>query len=184
MKRICSTLSTAALLVASLANPAQAAAMSVSSTSFTEGATIATRFADHGAACGDGQGVSPQVGWTNLPDGTRSVAVMLFDPDGGKGLGVAHWVAYNIDAARGQIRENEAATSIAGITIGKNMQGNAAYRGMCPPGGDTPHHFVLTVIATDLAPGALPAGLDRDALLSALKGHTLAGQTIGARYGH
>jgi phosphatidylethanolamine-binding protein (PEBP) family uncharacterized protein len=54
---------------------------------------------------------------------------------------------------------------------------------MCPPVGDVPHHYVLTVIASDLAPGTLPAGLDRNALLAALKGHALGGQSVIGRYG-
>ncbi len=64
-----------------------------------------------------------------------------------------------------------------------SVAGVAAYRGMCPPVGDVPHHYVLTVIASDLAPGTLPAGLDRNALLAALKGHALGGQSVIGRYG-
>jgi Raf kinase inhibitor-like YbhB/YbcL family protein len=161
-----------------------AASMSVSSSSFTDGHAIPVKFAGTGVACGGGQGVSPQISWTNLPTGTRSVAVVLFDPDGGKGLGVAHWITYNIDPARGQIKQGEAATTIPGITVGKNMTGASEYRGLCPPAGDTPHHYIATVIATDLEPGSLPQSLDREGLLSALSAHSLAGQSIGGLYGH
>jgi phosphatidylethanolamine-binding protein (PEBP) family uncharacterized protein len=54
---------------------------------------------------------------------------------------------------------------------------------MCAPVGDVPHHYTMTVVATDLEPSALPPGLTRDELLAALKGHALEGQSIVGRYG-
>jgi Raf kinase inhibitor-like YbhB/YbcL family protein len=161
---------------------ASAAGMQVSSTSFADGASIPALHAGDSDHCG-GKGVSPQVSWTNLPAGAKAVAVLILDPDGANGLGVSHWVAYNIDAGRGQLKQGEGQTDGAGVTLGKNVAGAAAYRGMCPPAGDTPHHYVMTVIASDLAPNALPSGLTRDALLAALKGHALGGMSIVGRYG-
>lgn len=174
----------AATALLSLAATAQAASLSIGSTSLTEGKPIPSTLIGAEANCGSGQASTPQVSWANVPTGTRSIAVLLFDPDGAKGLGVAHWVVYNIDPARGQIRQGEAASSLAGITVGNNVAGAPAYKGLCPPAGDNPHHYVLTVIATDLAPGALPAGLSREELLLRLKGHGLAGQSIVGTYGH
>jgi Raf kinase inhibitor-like YbhB/YbcL family protein len=157
-----------------------AAGMQVSSTSFSENGEIPAQFAGEGN-CG-GKGVSPQVAWTNLPSGTKSVAVLMFDPDGALGLGVSHWVAYNIAAERGQLKQGEGQKDGAGITVGKNVAGTPAYRGMCPPAGDLPHHYVTTVIASDLEPAALPPGLAREELLAALKGHALGGHSIVGRY--
>lgn len=54
---------------------------------------------------------------------------------------------------------------------------------MCPPAGDLPHHYVLTVIATEVEPGSLPEGLTREELLAALKGRTLMGQSVVGLYG-
>lgn len=158
---------------------AHAAPMKVSSSSFPDNGVIPPLHGGNTGDCG-GQGVSPQIAWTNLPAGTQSVAVLAFDPDGAKGLGVSHWVAYNIAAGRGQLKQGEGQTDGTGATVGKNVAGQTAYRGMCPPIGDAPHHYIFTVIATDLAPTALPPGLSRDALLAALKGHALGGQsTVG-----
>ena len=128
--------------------------------------------------------MSPQVSWSNIPAGTKSVAILLFDPDGNKGLGVSHWVAYNIASDSGQLKEGAGQVDSAEITVGKNIGGQAAYRGACPPVGDIPHHYVMTVIASDLAPMSLPKGLSRDELLAALKGHTFNGQSVVGRYGH
>jgi Raf kinase inhibitor-like YbhB/YbcL family protein len=160
---------------------AHAAGMQVTSSSFKENGKMPKIHASDAAGC-NGKNVSPQVSWSHLPAGTQSVAVILADPDGGKGLGVVHWVAYNIDAARGKLKQGEGLEDSAGITVGKNVGGTLRYRGMCPPAGDFPHHYVLSVIATDVAPGSLPTGLDRDALLAALKGHALQGQSIVGRY--
>jgi hypothetical protein len=170
-----------AVLTAS-ATLAGAAGMRVTSSSFADGAAIPKLHGGDSGDCG-GKGVSPQVSWTSLPDGAKSVAVLIFDPDGANGLGVSHWVAYNIDANRGQLKQGEGQTDGAGVTVGKNVAGATAYRGMCPPVGDTPHHYILTVIASDLKPAVLPLGLTRDALLAALKGHALGGMSIVGRYG-
>ncbi len=165
---------------------AHAVGMQVASTSYAEGATIASQYAHDGIGgdqkpCG-GKGVSPQVSWSKLPAGAKSVAILMYDMDGGAGLGVSHWVAYNIAANRGQLKEGEGKADGPGITVGKNVRGEAAYRGPCAPTGETPHHYVITVIATDLEPN-LPAGMTRDELMAALKGHALEAQSFVGRFG-
>jgi Raf kinase inhibitor-like YbhB/YbcL family protein len=151
----------------------------ITSTSYPEGAEIPTRY---GADVCGGGGVSPQVRWTGLPAGTQSVVVLLIDADGANGLTVTHWLAYNISPSRMQLGEGEAQREGPGVTLGKNVSGDLAYRGMCPPVGDTPHHYYLSVIATDLKPGALPSGMTRDELMTSLKGHALLAQSYFARY--
>lgn len=164
-----------------MAGSVAAAGMQVTSSAFSENGQIPSMYAGDGE-CG-GKNMSLPVAWSNLPTGTKSVAVLILDPDGAKGLGVSHWVAYNIAASRGQLKQGEGQSDGAGeVTVGKNVGGATAYRGMCPPVGDLPHHYAMTVIATDLEPSALPKGLSRDELLTALKGHALAGQSIVGRY--
>ncbi|RQO63829.1 YbhB/YbcL family Raf kinase inhibitor-like protein [Variovorax sp. KBW07] len=153
--------------------------LKVTSSAFADNTPIPAEHAGVGD-CG-GKNISMPVAWHNLPAKAKSVAVLLSDPDGAAGLGVSHWVAYNIAAERGQLKAGEAQPG-ADFTLGPNVAGAAAYRGMCPPVGDHPHHYVLTVVASDLAPGALPAGLSRDALLAALKGHALGGQSVVGLY--
>lgn len=169
-----------AIALLALTGAAQAAPLSIQSTSFNDGGTLPLAQIGADTNCGKGHERSPQVSWKNLPQGTRSVALVMFDPDGAKGLGVVHWVAYNIDAQRGELAEGVS----EGITIGKNVKGATAYRGPCPPAGDNPHHYALTLIASDLAPDALPEGLDRDGLIKALQGHALGGQSLIGLYGH
>ncbi len=54
--------------------------------------------------------------------------------------------------------------------------------GLCGPAADSPHHYVITLVATDIAPGQLPPGLTREELLQKLRGHALAPATIVGKY--
>ncbi len=108
-------------------------AMSVSSSSFTDGGVIALQQVGQDPACGAGEERTPQLSWDNLPAGTRSLALIMFDPDGGKGVGVVHWVAYNIDPEHDGLKEGMAGVSGPYVTVGRNSRGTQSYRGPCPP---------------------------------------------------
>lgn len=129
-----------------------------------------------------GENVSPPLTWKNAPAGTKSFAIIMYDPDGGNGLGAAHWVAYNIPASKTSLAEGEASQSPRDWTGGKNNVGSDHYFGPCGPAGHSLHHFIITIIATDIEPGRLKPGLTRDELLAELKGHALAPASIVGRY--
>ena len=128
-----------------------------------------------------GENVSPPLAWSNPPAGTKSYALLMQDPDGGNGLGVFHWVAYNIPASKTSFAEGEASKPPNGWTGGKNAIGKTAYFGPCGPSGHSLHHSVITVIATDVEPTLKP-DMTRDELVAALKGHALAPASIVGRY--
>lgn len=130
-----------------------------------------------------GQNISPPLAWTNVPAGTRSFAMIMYDQEGRSGLGVAHWVAYNIPANVTAFAENEVSRPSPKFTGGKSTQNQAIYMGPCPPVNTGQHHYVYTVIATDLEPGALPAGLAMNELLERLNGRAKGGSSIVLRYG-
>ena len=171
---------------------AQAASwMSLTSTSIKDGQVIPTRFGsdDPQRACSPrnpaicpcpGRNVSPELAWHNAPAETKSFAILMYDVDGQYGAGVSHWVAYNIASTTTELKEGEATTG-KGFTGGKGTRGNAAYLGPCPPLGDGPHHYLITVMATDLEPN-LPAGLTREQFLDAAKGHLLTSASIGGLF--
>jgi len=101
--------------------------MRVTSSAFGDNGVIPS---DHAGAgdCG-GRNVSLPVAWSNLPAKTKSVAVLVLDPDGAAGLGVSHWVAYNIAAERGELKAGEGqAGSNFNFTMGPNVAGAATVR--------------------------------------------------------
>jgi len=162
---------------------AHADSLRIESASFDSGDELPLELVGKGPSCGDGKDWSPAVRWYDLPQGTRSVALVMVDPDGNKGLGVVHWVAYNIDARMRKLDAGAARFNSTSLTVGRNSTGAETYRGPCPPQDDNPHHYVLTLIATDLEPGKLPSGLDREGLMKALKGHALGAQSLVGMYG-
>jgi Raf kinase inhibitor-like YbhB/YbcL family protein len=180
-----------AALIGATVQPQPARYFTLTSTSIKDGDRIAVRFGadDQKRACRPGsteicpcpgQNVSPQLAWTNAPEGTKSFAILMYDVDGQSGAGVSHWVAYNIPPDVRELREGDA-TAGRNFTGGSGTRGNANYLGPCPPRGDGPHHYLITVIALDLAPELAP-GLTREAFLAAAKGHQLASSTIGGLF--
>ena len=129
-----------------------------------------------------GQNISPPLAWSNAPPATRSYAILMVDPDGGNGLGSVHWVAYGIPPTKTSLAEGEASSAPKDFVAGKNNVGTDHYFGPCGPAGHALHHYVITVIATDLAPDALKPGLTRDELIKELRGHALAPASIVGRY--
>jgi Raf kinase inhibitor-like YbhB/YbcL family protein len=106
----------------------------------------------------------------------------MIDPDGRRGIGSVHWVAYGIPATRNGLKEGEGATQTADVTLGRNSRGTMGYTGPCGPPVDAAHHYVIDVIALDLEPTTLQPGLDRDQLLNLISGHSLGPASIVVRY--
>jgi len=162
-----------------------ALALTLQSKDFSDNGVLDKKFAgaDKSKPACTGQNVSPELNWSETPAGTKSFALLMTDPVGAKGLGVTHMVAYNIDAERSAFAQGEL-TQGKGYTGGKNSPGTAHYYGPCPPVGSGLHHYNFVLIATDLPPSALKAGLTHDQLLSKLKGHALAAASTVARFGN
>jgi len=112
-----------------------------------------------------GENVSPQLAWTGVPEGTRSFAILMEDPEGRGGAGVHHWVAYGISPSVTSFAEGEISKPSDKYVGGKSTQGVGNYSGPCTPPG-TPHHYTFVVIATDLDPKELTPGLTREELLA------------------
>ncbi len=146
--------------------------LSLSSTAFQEGGSIPDRY-----TC-EGQDISPQLSWGELPVGTKSLALIVDDIDtSGK---FTHWVIFNIPSASRELAEAVPAQSSLpdGALQGKNNFGNIGYGGPCPPSGK-PHHYRFTLYALDSALN-LEAGASKKQVLDAVEGHTLArGELIG-----
>ena len=102
----------------------------------------------------------------NIPPGTKSLALIVDDPDAPGGIWV-HWVVWNIPAGTKEIRENSVPT---GAQQGTSDFGDSRYRGPCPPSGTHRYFFRLYALDTDLN---LNPGTTKAVLENAMKGHII-----------
>lgn len=118
----------------------------------------------------EGKDVNPQLEIADIPKETKSLALIMDDPDAPMGTWV-HWVVYDIPIIF-RIEEN----SVPG-TPGINNSGKRAYHGPCPPSGTHRYFFKLYALDRMLD---LPQGLSKGALEKAMQGRILAeAQLIG-----
>ena len=129
----------------------------------------------------DGDGASPPLAWSGLPQGTQSVALVVDDPDAPDPAAPrrtwVHWVLYDIPAAAAGIGEGGAAP--AGARDGRNDWKRTGYGGPCPPIGR--HRYFHKLYALDAALGDLGTP-DKAALERAMSGHVLAQATLLGTY--
>jgi Raf kinase inhibitor-like YbhB/YbcL family protein len=146
-------------------------AFTITSSSFKDGARLAVKNAGNNKANPNcvGENISPALAWANPPEGTKSYALMMFDPEGRPPGGVSHWVAYGIPVSVTGFAEGEVSKQTDKYVGGTSLMGLPLYFGPCTPPG-APHHYTFTLIATDLEPTALQPGMTRDELIKALEG--------------
>jgi Raf kinase inhibitor-like YbhB/YbcL family protein len=162
-----------------------AAAFTLSSSSFKDGALLAKKMAGDNKSNPNcvGENVSPAFSWANPPDGTKSFALLMFDPEGRPPGGVSHFVAYGIPASVKGFAEGELSKASDKYVGGQSTMKLSNYFGPCTPPG-APHHYIFTLIATDLEPSALQAGMTRDDLIKALDGHAKGATGIVGMFEH
>jgi Raf kinase inhibitor-like YbhB/YbcL family protein len=112
--------------------------ISLTSSAFQDGQTIP---AQH--TC-DGAGQSPPLAWGEPPQGTKSFALVVDDPDAPGGT-FHHWGAYDIPASTRAIAAGQAIGTQA-----VNDSGKPGYKGPCPPPGNGPHHYHFKLFALDV----------------------------------
>jgi Raf kinase inhibitor-like YbhB/YbcL family protein len=142
----------------------------IRSTAFSEGDTIPRIY-----TCDD-QNVSPPLGWTGVPTGTVSLALIMDDPDAPSGTWV-HWVLYNLPAETSNLEQGKTGLG----TDGKNDFSKLGYGGPCPPRGSN-HRYYVKVYALDIMLD-LRAGATKAEVESAMRGHILAQGQLMGRYG-
>jgi Raf kinase inhibitor-like YbhB/YbcL family protein len=138
---------------------------------FRDGARLSTEL-----TC-DGEGVSPPLRWSDVPDRASELALIVADPDAPDGP-FTHWVVY-------LIRPSETGFPQGGVpgdaVQGENSDGQEDYFPPCPPEGDPDHHYEFTLYASagslELADGATA-----DDVLGALADSTLARGTLTGTY--
>ena len=114
----------------------------------------------------EGDDRSPPLSWSGTPEGTRSLALIVDDPDAPPGTFV-HWVGWGIDPSAAGLDEGEAPAF-----EGENGFERTGYGGPCPPPGHGRHRYFFHLNALDADP-EVSSGADREELEKAIKGHVL-----------
>jgi Raf kinase inhibitor-like YbhB/YbcL family protein len=151
-------------------------AFSITSTAFQSNGAIPARH-----TC-EGDDASPALAWSGEPNGTKSFALIVDDPDApdpaAPKMTWVHWVLYDIPASAHALAENVQASALPpGTKQGTNDWKRTGYGGPCPPIGRHRYFFKLYALDT-----VLPdlGGANKPALEKAMQGHVLAqAQLIG-----
>lgn len=151
--------------------------LALTSPAFNPGAAIPKKY-----SC-QGENISPALDWSGAPQGTKSFALIVDDPDAPIGTFV-HWVLYNLPADLNELPEgastakSPAANLPPGSAQGKSGFGRSGYGGPCPPTGTHRYFFHFYALDTTFT----SAGMDKSALLKAMAGHILAQAELMGTY--
>lgn len=152
--------------------------LTLTSTAFTHGGEIPGKLTCEGAD------MSPPLAWTGMPPGTRSLALVVDDPDApdpaAPSMTWVHWVLYNLPPEPGALAEGVAPAGLpAGTREGHNDWHRTGYGGPCPPIGRHRYFhklYALDVVLPDLGKPS-KAALER-----AMHGHVLAQAELVGTY--
>ncbi len=155
------------LAVVDLSFAATPAKLEVTSTAFKTGEAIPTEY-----SC-KGENINPPLEIHGIPSGTKSLVLIVDDPDAPGGL-FTHWIVWNIVSSTAGVAQK----SVPGGGVqGTNDFGKKGYGGPCPPSGT--HRYFFRVFALDQKL-ELPAGAKRSGLNKAMAGHIIGqGELMG-----
>ncbi len=122
----------------------------------------------------EGEDFSPPLSWSGAPEGTRSLALIVDDPDAPVGT-FTHWLAWGLDSSASLAEGGKAPAE------GRNDFGTTGYRGPCPPPGHGRHRYFHRLYALDSSIDLAPSS-GRDELERALAGHVLATAELVGTY--
>ncbi len=128
-------------------------AFDLSSPDVPANGTVPMKHVYNGYGC-TGENISPELVWKEAPEGARSFAVTVFDPDAPTETGWWHWLVFDIPVAVTRLAANAGnpTTHLAppGSIQSLTDFGTVGYGGPCPPVGSKPHRYVFTVYALKL----------------------------------
>jgi hypothetical protein len=149
--------------------------LKLTSTAFADGASIPARY-----TC-EGDDISPPLSWSGVPKGTKSLVLIVDDPDApdpkAPKMTWVHWLLFNLPADSSGL--GEGAAPPPGAEAGLNDWKRADYGGPCPPIGR--HRYFHKLYALDI----VLAGLTRPTkarLEAAMQGHVLTQATLIGGY--
>lgn len=149
--------------------------MRLSSSAFAPGGRIPTRY-----TC-DGENVSPPLAWSDVPEATRSFALVCADPDAPGGTWY-HWAIYDIPPTARALPEG-IPTASAQPPQGTNDFRHPGYGGPCPPPGRGSHRYVFTLYAVAVDRLPVPPRAGCRAIEAAARSRPLAAAELIGTYG-
>ncbi|HEY1889630.1 MAG TPA: YbhB/YbcL family Raf kinase inhibitor-like protein [Steroidobacteraceae bacterium] len=161
---------------------ATAAGLALRSPDFVPGGAIALGCVYDESGCHGGN-ASPALDWSHPPAGTRSFAVLMFDPDARGGWW--HWAVFDIPAGVASLRAGAGDPARHLLPLGaiqaRNDWGSLGYGGPCPPPGPA-HHYRLMIYALRVAKLGLDSGASAAQVAARVQAHALAQAQIVALY--
>lgn len=154
---------------------------SLTSSDVADGGTLANPQVS-GIFGAGGEDVSPQLSWSGFPEGTKSFAVTVYDPDAPTGSGFWHWAVANVPVDVTELASGASTAMPAGAVTLRNDGGLAGYIGAAPPAGHGPHHYHIAVHAVDVEELELDESASPAFLGFNLFGHSLGRAVITATY--
>lgn len=140
----------------------------------------------NGFGCTGGN-ISPALNWSNIPAGTKSFAITMYDPDAPTGSGFWHWVLFDLPADLKGLPSGAGAASgrdlPPGATQSRTDFGTTGYGGPCPPPGDRPHRYILTVHALATEQLGLPSDAPAALVGFNVNAHSLGQASLIFYYG-
>lgn len=160
--------------------------LTLSSDTIRQNGTLGSAQVFAGFGC-DGENISPDLQWTPGPDGTKSYAVTVYDPDAPTGSGWWHWIVYNIPADVTSLPTNAGLEGGAnlpeGAVHGRSDFGTYGFGGACPPLGDNPHRYEFVVHALQTDNIDLPTDASAALIGYMVTANRLSSSKITARFG-
>ncbi len=155
---------------------AYAETFKISSPAFKNGDFIPVKY-----TC-DGLDISPPLQWENVPKGTKSLVLIVEDPDAPVGV-FTHWIVYDIPPNTTGISEGfPKKPFVNGIKQGINDFGRIGYGGPCPPPGK-PHRYFFKLFALDKETLGIKAGATKSQVIKAVNGHIIGTTQVIGIYG-
>jgi Raf kinase inhibitor-like YbhB/YbcL family protein len=122
----------------------------------------------------DGENISPPIEWHDAPDGVRSYALIVEDPDAPGGT-FYHWAVYDIPPASMGLKKGEGSRDpVTVLGMGRNDFGNSRYDGPQPPAGHHAHHYHFRLLALNVRELDVPAQSPAKDIVAAAKPRCMA----------